>query len=70
MSENTAKQLYSVLDNLDSAVLPNWPIYGIMLENINLYSLEKIDLDQAYFNTVVQLEEYLKKGYLAGEVYY
>lgn len=63
MSKETKDEINKMLDNISYATLPNWPVYNIIMENMEDYVVGDADLEECYSNAVAELDEY------AGMIY-
>lgn len=60
MSGQTKEQLLSMIDEIETVSLPNWPVYAIIEKQLQSCAKGEIEPAEAYQNTLEGLKEYLQ----------
>lgn len=59
LTQETKDHLLHMIDQISAVTLPNWPVYAILREQMESYSLGKIFLNEAYQKATEGIQEYI-----------
>lgn len=61
LSEKTKEKFLTMLENMEPASLPNWPVYDLIRTQLESYSKGEVDLEEAYQKVLESLNAYARE---------